>query len=139
MLILLGQTFWNENRSWYPDNYQLHKNPSLYFKEQCMKIEGEIFTYFYVFFFFNKPNYYISSSVDWIIFATIYLPFNLLNTIWYSTDVEVHPVSLRFSLRTSKILMKLNILFFLKFYRHKMLLLFSYYFSYYFLWNIRTC
>ena len=46
-----------------------------------------------------------------IISFTIYLLFCLLVNIWYITDVEVNPGPLRFFIRTSKVLMRLGVLF----------------------------
>ena len=55
------------------------------------------FTYFYTLLFLsNKLKFYISFSVDWIIFARIYLHFYRSTIIYYSRNLGVHPVPLRF-------------------------------------------
>ena len=110
MLILLGQTFWNENRPWYLVNHQLHKILVCTWKNMVCK-QKMAFSLIFICFFFSSTHQIITSSVDWIIFATIYLPFNLFNIIWYSTNLEVHSVLSRFFSRTSKILMKLDVFF----------------------------
>ena len=59
--------------------------------------------------------------------TTIYLLFCLLINIGYITDLEVYPGHLSFFIRTSKILMRLGVLY-LKVFTFKMLLLCSYFF-----------
>ena len=95
MLILLGQTFWNENRPWYLVNHQLHKILVCTWKNMVCK-QKMAFSLIFICFFFSSTNQITTSSVDWTIFATIYLPFNLFNIIWYSTNLEVHSVLSRF-------------------------------------------
>ena len=64
-----------------------------------------------------------------------FLPqFIYLFIFWYSVYLGVHPVPLRFFIKTRKILMRLNVFSTPKVWSRKMFLLCSY-----FLWNIRTC
>ena len=62
-----------------PGEYQLHKNPTQFFKEHWTKTFHLLF---YAFFLSNKPSFWIQPSADWIIFTTIYLtlfiPFDLM-------------------------------------------------------------
>ena len=74
------------------------------------------FIYFYTLLFFSKkPSFYVLSSVDWIVFATVYLPSNF----WLSFDVlrllkfiQGLYVFFAFLIKTSKILIRFNVLLF---------------------------
>ena len=61
------------------------------------------FTYFYMLLFLSKkPIFFFFSSVDWIVFAKIYILFYHLIIIYWSWDLEVQWLSLCFSRKTSK-------------------------------------
>ena len=91
------------------------------------------FTYFYtLLLLFNKSTFEFSSSVDWMIFARIYLPFyrfTTFTTLWILKFIQCLKA---FFKRTGKTLMRLNV-FFLKVFTVSKFLLRSY-----FLWNIYT-
>ena len=78
MLILSSclEKIWKEHRRKCLQNYQLHKNPSLHFKEHCIKIDDiSLIFVTNLLFKFNSVLYWL---VYWIVFTTIYLPFYLL-------------------------------------------------------------
>ena len=92
--------------------YQLHKNPSLHFEELYTKLDYVLFIFsFHLGFKFN--------------IALIGILDNLHH-------FEVYTVPLRFYIRTSKILMRLDVLFFEGFHPQN-----SYFNKYFFLLNCR--
>ena len=70
----------------------------------------------------NKPSFYIQPCVDWIMFSTIYLPFDILRILEFIQCLSA------FFIRTSTILMRLKAFFlkvlitFLFFMKHSYLL-----------------
>ena len=65
----------------YLENYQLHKNPNLHFKEDCIKIGAISLTFKYASFSLKQTYFFNLTqclSPYWIDFATIYLPLYLL-------------------------------------------------------------
>ena len=89
--------------------YQLHKNPSLYFEEQCTKLRSWHFTYYCMFLFrSSKLSFQIQSSVDLIIFPAFCLLFYLpiFCVFWSSSSATTLCLW-----RISKMLLRLNALF----------------------------
>ena len=84
-------------------SHLLNKNASLLFEEHCTKA-------FHVLLYFSfslKRRFQIQPTVDRIISSTIYLPF--FSFFLNSAYLGAHPVPRKIFIRTSKVLMRVNV------------------------------
>ena len=85
-----------------PRNYHLHSNPSLVFEEHCCTKTFHLFLYAHI-------NLVCKFHI--VLFRSFLPQFIYLFTFWYSVYLGVNLEPSRFFIKTSKVLMRLNVVF----------------------------